>query len=139
MNFEQINDSNEITSSFKFKVSHHPLIYRFEKFYDDFSEVLRKNLPLNAPRAVSQTITPPLQSTVPPDPQYSSSSTTSTSSKESKPEHHARDAAYSYLWATVKSMGDQLEKFTWYCGGDVQLKPTFLNSVIWLTIVLNKR
>lgn len=128
--FEQINDSKEITSRFKFKVSHHPSMVPFQKFYMDFSQVLRKNIPPPPPSMTSQTVTPPLQTTIPPNPQYSSSSTASTSSKESKPEHHAQAAAYAYLWGTVISIEEQLEKFTWYCGSDVQLEPTFLASVI---------
>src|SRR5947207_9283707 len=96
-NLEQINGSKEITSGFKFKVSHHPSIWQFKKFYDDFSQILRKNLPLNPPTATSQTVTPPLQTTVPPNPQYSSSSIASTSFKESKAEHHTQVAACAYL------------------------------------------
>jgi hypothetical protein len=139
MNFEQINDSKEITSTFKFKVSQHPSMVQFKKFYMDFSQVLRKNLPLSPPTMTSQTVTPPLQTTIPPDPQYSSSSTTSTTSRDSKAEHYTQAAANDFLYSTVASIEDPLEKFAWYRGGEVQLVSTFLALVIYLTIVLNKR
>jgi hypothetical protein len=144
-NLEQINDSNEITSRFKFKVSLHPSMSQFKNFYIDFSQVLRKNLPLNTPTMISQTVTPPLQTTIPPNPQYSSSSadstdsTNSTSSKESKPEHHAQAAANGFLYSTVITIEEALEKLAWYHGDEVQLQPTFLLLMIYLIIGLNRR
>ena len=62
----------------------------------------------------SQTITPPLQITVPPNPQHSSPSTESTSSRESKIEHHTDAAANDFLWATWQAIRKQLGQHAWY-------------------------
>jgi hypothetical protein len=102
-------------------VSDHPLMWPFAKFYDDFLQVLRKNLP---PTAISQAVTPPLQTTVPSNPQYSSPSTASTSSRESKPELHTQTVAHDYLWATLKVVKNILEKLAWYRDGSYQLQIT---------------
>lgn len=62
----------------------------------------------------SQVVTPPLQSTVPRNPQYSSPSTASTSSRESKAEPHTQIAANDFLWATLQATEDRLEEVAWY-------------------------
>jgi hypothetical protein len=103
-------------------MSDHPSIWPFfAKFYDDFTQVLRKNLP---PTEISQTVTPPLQTTVPPNPQYSSPSTVSTSSRESKAELHTQTVANDYLWATLKVIENILEKLAWYRDGSYRLQIT---------------
>lgn len=94
----KVKNPNSIIPEFKFKVSDHPSLWQFTKFYDAFTQVIRKNLPPNTSAATSQTVTPSRQTTVPPNPQYSLSSTASTSSRESKAEHHAQAAANDYLW-----------------------------------------
>jgi hypothetical protein len=71
-------------------------------------------LPPTAAPATSQLATPPFHTTVPPNPQYSSPSTASSSSRESKAEPHTQIAANDFLWATLQSAEDCLEKFAWY-------------------------
>jgi hypothetical protein len=101
----------------------HPSIWPFfAKFYDDLTQVLRKNLP---PRTTSETVTPPLQTTVPPNPEHSSPSTESTSSRESKAEHHTQAAANDFLWGTHKVIENPLKQIAWYRDGSYRLQTTF--------------
>ena len=80
------------------------------------------------PAATPQTVTPPLQTAVPPNPQLSSPSTESTSSRESKAEHHTQTAANDFLWATLKAVENPLKELAWYSDGSYRLQTTFYAS-----------
>jgi hypothetical protein len=121
-----------MTPQFQFEVSDNPSISLFSKFYDDLTQIVRKNLPAETQAAISQSFTPPNQTTIPSNPQYSSSSTGSGSSRESKPEHHTQTAANAFLYANLKSIETQLKRFAWYQdhNGNYRLQTTCLVSMM---------
>lgn len=84
----KVNNSNSINPNFDFKVSNHPSLWTFAKFYDDFTQLVRKKWLQSPTPATSQIASPPVHTTVPRNPQYSSPSTASTSFRESKAEPH---------------------------------------------------
>lgn len=112
----KVNNSDLITSDFDIKVSDHPSLWTFAKFYDDFTQLVRKKPLQSTTPATSQLASPPVQTTVPQNPQYSSPSTASTSSRESKAEPHTQIAANDFLWATLKAIEDRLRELSWYPG-----------------------
>ena len=123
---ENVNNVDVITPEFKFKKVPHHSISQFKLSFDNLTLVIRKGLRPKVPvSSSSQTNTPHIQSTVPPvrfhtspsqppiavNPRFSSSSTVSTSSRESKAEHYTQIFAHDFLWATLESIEDNLEKF----------------------------
>ena len=112
--FARVNNSNPITPYFTYKLSDGPLLWAFGKFYTDLKGIVRENLPYVNPTATSQTETPPLKTTVPPDPQYSGSSYSSGVSRESKAEPYTNDAVKDFVWATLTSIEEQLVRFAWF-------------------------
>jgi hypothetical protein len=118
----EVNNSKSITPEFNFKVSDRPFV--FAKFYDDFTQIVRKNM---ASTVTSQTATPILQTTIPQP--YSSPSTASTSSRESKAEPHTQITANDFMWATLKAIENHLEEFAWYSNAGYRLKTTYISAI----------
>lgn len=121
----KVNGSNTLTSDFRFDVADHPSLWPFAKFCNDITQVIRKELPPTTFQTVS-TVTPPTQTTVPRDPQYSSPSTASTSSRESKAELLVQTAANDFLWGTLQAIEKPLEKHAWYYDGGYRLESTYM-------------
>ena len=135
--FGRVNNSNAITSEFKFKVNDHPSLVHFVPFYRQLSQIVRKKS-LHNPLASTSSIitTPPVQPTVPlnslqtppprtvnpMNPQYSSTSTTSTSSRESKPEHFTHAFANGFVSAALHSLEDNIEQLAWYRSAKYELE-----------------
>jgi hypothetical protein len=118
-----VNNSNRITPDFKFQISDHPSLVRYERFYDHFTQVMLKEQRADPTLTSTRQTTPTGQNTVPLNPQYSSS-TESTSSRESKPEHHTQAAAGDFLWAALKTVEHMLQNFSWYQDGNYNLEHT---------------
>ena len=109
-----VNNSHTITYDFVYEVSVGSSIFRFEKFYTDLIKVLRRR---SGNTTGSETDTPPLTTTVPPNLRHSSpstTSTTSTSSNESGAEHLTHDLANAFLWACLHTLKHQLANCAWY-------------------------
>lgn len=75
----------------------------------------------------SETDTPPIPTIVPLNLRHFSpdaASPTSTDSRESGPEHHTYMCAIDFLWASYKTLENQLEEFAWY-PKDYEIQRTF--------------
>jgi hypothetical protein len=144
---ENVNNKNKITTDFDFDIFSHPSLFRFEKFYTSLNNTIRRDLPLeipgpktpspttspppptpvavNIPSAdkpdTEQATTPPLQTTNPVDPQYSS---TSTSSNESKPELDTQALATDFLDSILRTLKRPLQQHAWYHSKDTSLQFT---------------
>jgi hypothetical protein len=133
----KVNNSNSVTPEFEFKVSDHPSIWPFfAKFYDDFTQVLSRDIPLTA---TSPIVTPPLQTTFPSNLQHSSPSTASTSSRESKAELYTQTSANDFLWGTLKVANNRLEELAWYHDSSYRLKTAFYSLGTQLIISMEQK
>jgi hypothetical protein len=85
-------------------------LLRFESMYTSLATLLMRLRPSNQPIAFN---TPPQQTTVPGDPNYSGGSTETSSSLESKAEPYAQNVAIDFLKATYLTMSGWIESVQW--------------------------
>jgi hypothetical protein len=129
--FSSINNSHRITPEFNFDATSHPLLSRFDQFYEQLSLILtcdsspnqgRKKPPLN-PSSRTQIVLPsstvapttPPQSTNAINPQYSSGSSASASSQaEEKDEHYTQSFATEFVYESYKLLLKWLQPIAWY-------------------------
>ena len=125
-----MNNSDRIPPEFNFDASSHPLLIRFEHFYQQLGLILTRDSPSNQrPRDPPLNTNPRTQivlpstaapSTPPPsanpvNPQYSSgSSGTASSGAEEKDEHFTHSFANAFVYASYESLKKWLEPFAWY-------------------------
>lgn len=103
-----VNNSNEIKATFRFKLAEGSSMSRFEKFYNGLTQVFRIR---SGRETDSETDSPLIPATVPPNLQHFSPDVTtpiSTDSRESGPEHHINSCAKDFLWACHKTLENQL-------------------------------
>jgi hypothetical protein len=85
-------------------------LLRFETTYISLATLLKRLRPAARTLAFN---TPPGQTTVPQNPNYSGGSTGTNSSVESKPETYAQDVARDFLKATCITISKWLEGIQW--------------------------
>jgi hypothetical protein len=112
-------------------------LFRFEATYSSLASLLKRLRPAK-PKTFN---TPPGQTTVPEDPNYSGGSIATNSSLESKPETYAQNVANDFLKATRHSIETWVEGITWTNPeAEVYLFPQYViyYIVLILTIVIPK-
>jgi hypothetical protein len=85
-------------------------LLRFESMYTSLATLLTRLRPANQQIAFH---TPPRQTTVPGDPNYSGGSTETSSSLESKAEPYAQNVALRFMEATYFTVSDWIERVRW--------------------------
>lgn len=109
-----VNNSNDITTTFEFEPSTSSQINGFEQFYDDLTQIFRRN---PGPDTDSETDSPHVPPVIPPNPRHPSSdiaSNTSTDTRESGPEHHTNSCAKEFVKASHRCLKKHLKKASWF-------------------------
>lgn len=111
-------------------------LLRFESAYVSLATLLKRLRPV-APRIAFNT--PPRQTTVPQNPNYSGGSTGTSSSIESKPETYAQDVARDFVKATCLTIGKWLHGIDWINpAAKAYLLPQYVHGTSILTSVVAK-
>ena len=114
----RVNNSEEITSEFKFDVDMHPILVRFESFFISLRNILRhREQVVEKPATPTQIISPvetPINS---PErgTQHQGSPASTISNRSAKHEHHTDAFANDTLKATYNSLKKHLtEEIAWF-------------------------
>ena len=124
-----VNNSEEITPTFKFDVENHPSIFRFEGCFLDLRQILRRapehtehpkqTLRSTSPQTPPETLSPPGTHTTPPqqlqgNDEFGSPAST-LSNLSAKAEHYTHTFANNFLRAALLSLERRLDSsMAWY-------------------------
>ena len=142
---ESVNNSEQITPTYKFDVDSHPSIFRFEGSFLDLHQVLRrtpepgKQKSLStSPKTPTETLIPPETQTTPPQPlqrndKFDSPAST-LSNRSAKAEHYTHTFANNFLRATLLSLERRLNnRMVWY-DDEMRILPLYYLSRTSLTV-----
>ena len=139
-----VNNSEEITPTFKFNVESHPSIFRFERCFLDLRQILRRasehpkqKARSASPQTPTETLPPPETHTTPPQQLQGNdvfnSPASTLSNRSAKAEHYTHTFANNFLGATLLSLERHLNNSVAWYDDDMGIIPLYPLSFVRAT------